>query len=113
MTSSQMLNIRVNRPSASDLEHKKDAGQGVGFGSVGLYLDNMLAGLVTHYIYRMAYWGGAVSLASEESWMSKHWHTGHDGPYIQPPLRIPPRSMKSLSSAFFHFFNHFFFGGEF
>lgn len=41
---------RVSRPSASDLEHKKDARQGVGFGSVGLYLDNMLASLVTHHI---------------------------------------------------------------
>lgn len=50
MTSGQMPDVGVSRPSASDLEHKKDAGQGVGFGSVGLYLDNMLAGLVTHHI---------------------------------------------------------------
>lgn len=50
MTSGQMPDVGVSRPSASDLEHKKDARQGVGFGSVGLYLDNMFAGLVTHHI---------------------------------------------------------------
>lgn len=50
MTSAQMLDVGVSRPGASSLEHKKDAGQGVGFGSLGLYLDKMLASLVTHHI---------------------------------------------------------------